>query len=245
VPRGKLLAGYNSADKTALQTALRNLRTNEESFILQTPNVEIDFAEVKGNLVNVIESAEHHNAMILLNVMAAFLGLGTQVSGGGGGSRAVGTTQSDMFMKSLKFIAEYICQVFNQDLVPELVVYNYKTTNFPQLKVRNIGETRDIQMLAAALANLIAQGGLTMDLPTEQWIRRTLDMPAKQAGEAEYAPPTKEVIQVQGTQPATAGGNGHTSTTQVKETTPTKGNVLPQNPTKGQGNVGKPPSAAE
>jgi phage gp29-like protein len=235
VPRGKLLPGYTKADKEALRTALRYLRTNEESFILETPNVEIDFAEVKGNLVNIIESAEHHNAMILLNVMAAFMSLGTQTQGGGG-SRAVGSTQSDMFMKSLKFIAEYICQVINMEIVPELTVYNYKTTNFPQLKVRNIGETKDLQMLGSALANIIAQGGITMDLDTEQWMRRTFDMPAKQADEENYPPPTKENILLQGTAPPTAGGNGHSTDTSA---TPAKGNVQPQNPTKGQGNVGK------
>jgi hypothetical protein len=239
VPRGKLLAGYSENDKIALRNMLRNLRTNEEAFIMQTPNVEIDFAELKGQLVNVIESAEHHSGMILLNVMASFLGLGVNTHGGSG-SRAVGSTQSDMFMKSLKFIAEYICQVINMEVVPELVVYNYKTTNFPQLKVRGVGETRDLQMLASGLANLIAQGGITMDLPTEQWMRRTFDMPAKQQGVTEYAPPTKEVIQVTGQQPKTAGGNGQSPTTGV---TSQKGNVQPQNPTTGQGNVGKPPSA--
>ena len=241
VPRGKLLAGYSENDKIALRNMLRNLRTNEEAFIMQTPNVEIDFAEVKGQLVNVIESAEHHSGMILLNVMASFLGLGVNTHGGSG-SRAVGSTQSDMFMKSLKFIAEYICQVVNNDVIPELVVYNYKTTNFPQMKVRGVGETRDLQMLASGLANLIAQGGITMDLPTEQWMRRTFDMPAKQQGVEAYQPPTKEIIQVAGQQPGTTGANGHGKGTTVS-TAPQKGNVQPENPTTGQGNVGKPPSA--
>ena len=235
VPKGKLLPGYTNADKVALRQALRNLRTNEESFILETPNVEITFENVPGHLVNVVESAEHHNGMILLNVMAAFLSLGTNVSGGSGGSRAVGSTQSDMFMKSLKFIAEYVCQIINMEIVPELVVYNYKTTNFPQLKVRNIGETRDLQMMGAALANLIAQEGITMDLPTEQWIRRTFDMPSKQQGEAAYPPPSKEII----TKDITQKTNGKADLATV----PQKGSVKPENPTRGQGNVPKPPSA--
>jgi hypothetical protein len=239
VPKGKLLPGYTNADKVALRQALRNLRTNEESFILETPNVEITFENVPGHLVNVVESAEHHNGMILLNVMAAFLSLGTNVSGGSGGSRAVGSTQSDMFMKSLKFIAEYICQIINMEIVPELVVYNYKTTNFPQLKVRNIGETRDLQMMGAALANLIAQEGITMDLPTEQWIRRTFDMPTKQQGEAAYPPPSKEII----TKDITPTTNGKTQLEQVPAAQ--KGNVKPENPARGQGNVGKPPSSQQ
>lgn len=64
-------------------------------------------------------------------------------------------------------------------LIPELVVSNFPTTNFPQLQVRNIGETRDLQMLGAAIANLLSQGGFEMDDPTENWLRRVFDMPLK------------------------------------------------------------------
>lgn len=239
VPRGKLLAGYTEADKVALRNMLMNLRTNEEAFIMQTPNVEIDFAEVKGQLVNVMESAEHHNSMIMLNVMAAFLSLGVNTQGGGG-SRAVGSTQADMFMKSVKFIADYICQIINQQVIPELVVYNYKTTNFPQLKARNIGDTRDLQVFASGLANLFSQGALTADLPTEQWLRKTYDMPAKQAGIDSYPPPTKEDIIVKGDQPLTTKRNGNSDTTTISAQ---KGGVAPENPTTGQGNMGKSPTS--
>jgi hypothetical protein len=160
---------------------LRNLRTNEESFIIQTPNVVVDFAEVHGNLVNGLESASHHNTMILLNVLAEFLALGI---GGSGGARATGATQADLFMKALKYVANYVCDVVNMYLIPELVVWNYPTRSFPKLQVRNIGETRDLQMLGAALANLLANGGITMDLETENWIRDVFDMPDKSSTDA-------------------------------------------------------------
>jgi hypothetical protein len=241
VPRGKLLPGYTELDKIALRNMLKNLRTNEEAFILQTPNVEIDFAELKGQLVNVLESAEHHNNMILLNVMATFLALGSSTQGGGG-SRAVGATQSDMFMKSLAYIADYICGVINHFVIPELVVYNYKTTSFPKFACRGIGETKDLQQLGSALANLFAQEALTRDLPTEQWLRKVLDMPKKTGGIDAYPPVTRETIQVIGQPPDSAGGNGHSSTTKVTQGG-TKGDVAAAtaNPTKGQGNSGKPP----
>jgi hypothetical protein len=65
VPKGKLLAGYKEADKVALRTLLANLRSNEEAFMILPPSVDVEFAEVHGNLVNVLESADHHNFMIL------------------------------------------------------------------------------------------------------------------------------------------------------------------------------------
>ncbi len=176
VPHGKLLAGWTEKDREILRTMLRNIRVNEESFLITTPLVEVEFAELKGNLVNVLDSANHHNTMILMNVMAQFLAQGTDKSSSGG--RASGGTQSDMFMKALKYVANYIVDVYNMYVIPELVVYNYKTTSFPKLKVRNIGETRDLQMFASALANLFSQEAITADDPTENWLRSMFDMPA-------------------------------------------------------------------
>lgn len=180
VPKGKLGPGATTADKNALRSMLRNLRTNEESFAIVPPSVDVEFMDLPGNLVNVLDSAREHNIMILMNVMAQFLALGLE---GNGGGRATGGSQTDIYMKSLRYVANYICDVVNMYLIPELVVYNFPTTNFPTLKVRNIGETRDLQMLGSALGNVLSQGGITMDLETENWIRRVFDMPLKIASE--------------------------------------------------------------
>jgi Protein of unknown function (DUF935) len=190
VPRGKLLPGYSPGDKAVLRQLLRNLRTNEESFFIETPNVEISFAEVSGGAargVDVLGSANHHNTMILLNVLGQFIGLGVTQEGGG---RATAATQSDMFMKSLRFVANQIAMQINMYLIPQLVVWNYPTTNFPRLQVRNIGETRDLQMFAAALANLFSQQVVTGDEETENWVRTQFDMPAKQFVEAPPVAPS-------------------------------------------------------
>lgn len=179
VPHGKLLPGYNNADKEALRQMLRNLRANEESFALTTPNIELEFLEIKGQLVDVLKSADHHNMMIMLNVLAVFMALGSSDTGGGG-SRAVGATQSDIFMKSLRYLANIICDTINMHCIPELVVWNFPTRNFPKLKVRNIGETQDLQKLASALSNLYSQQVITPDGDnTENWVRDVFDMPKR------------------------------------------------------------------
>jgi hypothetical protein len=223
VPRGKLLPGYSPADKEVLRNLLRNIRTNEEAFILQTPNVEVDFAKPEGEMVDVLGSANHHNIMILMNVMGQFLALGAATPGGG---RATAATQTDMFMKSLKYVANQIAACVNMYLIPELVVWNFPTKNFPRLAVRNIGETRDLQMFAAALANLYAQQVVTGDPDTEAWVRRVFDMPGK-SGEAQpiAAEPTP-----------TAETNGAGDSTRVA-----KGNVRGET----TGYVGQPPNAPD
>lgn len=221
VPRGKLLPGYTPNDLKVLRNLLRNLRANEESFVIQTPNIEIDFIETHGVVIDVLASAGHHNMMILLNVLAQFLGLGLG-EGAGSGGRATGSTQSDIFMKSLKYIANLICEIINMHVIPELVIYNFPTNNFPQLCVRNIGETRDLQMLGSALGNLFSQDALTPDAITENWIRKTFDMPLKDP--ATYVDP-KEAAQ---------SNNGNGTASSQKGATKNG---------KGTGNVGKPPSS--
>jgi hypothetical protein len=45
------------------------------------------------------------------------------------------------------------------------------------LQVRNIGETKDLQMWASAIANLLSQEAITVDTEFEQWIREQIDGP--------------------------------------------------------------------
>lgn len=209
VPRGKLLPGFNANDRSILRSMLKNLRANEESFIIQTPTVEVDFAELQGNPVDVLESANHHNIMILMNVLVQFLNQGI---GGSGGGRSSSGSQIDMFMKALRYVANYIVDVYNMYVIPELVVYNYKTTSFPKIKVRNIGETADLQKLGSALSSLFAQGAIVPDDPTENWVRNLFDMPAKDPSTARDPQQTATDPNATPTTPqkgGTKGGNGN------------------------------------
>ena len=232
IPKGKLLPGFTQASKEAMRTLLRNLRTNEEAFMLLPPNVDVEIAFPTGHPVEVLQSANHHNLMILLNVLAQFTALGLESSGGG---RATAGAQVDMFMKAFRYVANVICDMFNMYVIPELVVWNYPTRNFPTLKVRNIGETRDLQMLAAALANLFAQGGLTTDDPTEDWIRQVFDMPKLTT----QRPTTPQATT---TSPNSPVGGAKQGPPNQQNKPPQKGNVGGNG---GQGNTGKPPNAAQ
>jgi hypothetical protein len=82
-----------------------------------------------------------------------------------------------MFQKAMKYLANYVAGVFNLYCIPKLVGYNFPTTEFPQMRVRNIGETKDLQMFASAHANLLKQTAITLNLETENWYREALDMP--------------------------------------------------------------------
>lgn len=177
IPRVALPMGYTDGDKAAAIELVQNVRANEEAGFVQPPGYVMDFVKPEGGLVDVMKSIEHHNGMIMLNVMVQFLLLGIQDAGGGG--RATSGSHQNMYEKALRSIGQNICQAFNLYLIPKLVGYNFDTDRFPKLQVRNIGEGKDIQMWASAMSNLISQEAITVDLETEQWIRQQVDMPAK------------------------------------------------------------------
>ena len=69
--------GYNENDLKFAQELGRNLRTNQKAYIIRPPGWFVGFAEVKGNLVNALESAEHHDLMIARNVLLQFINVGS------------------------------------------------------------------------------------------------------------------------------------------------------------------------
>jgi len=176
----ELPPGFKDADKLAAELLVQNIRTNEHGGMVLPPGFKFHFAELPGQPVNVMESIDHHNGMIMLNVMVQFLMMGIQGSGSGG--RATAGSHQDMFTKSLRYVGNLICDWMNYYLIPQLVAYNFETDKFPRLQIKNIGETKDLQQWGSAVANLAAQNLITLDLETEQWVRSILDAPPKMGG---------------------------------------------------------------
>lgn len=175
-PHVELPPGYKESDKTAALEMVRNIRTNEHGGAVTPPNWKLSFLELPGQPVDVMRSIEHHNGSIMLNTMTQFLLLGLEGSGGG---RATSGSHQDMFNKSLRYVGNLICDTINLYCVPYLVGYNFDTDKFPRLRIRNIGETKDLQQWASAVANLAARNLITPDIDTEQWVRTIIDAPLK------------------------------------------------------------------
>lgn len=70
--------------------------------------------------------------------LANFLELGT---GGNGGAFALSTDLSDFFLSGLTFVADEVADVFNENLIPELVKYNFGPQHkYPKLKHSGIDD---------------------------------------------------------------------------------------------------------
>jgi hypothetical protein len=174
VPDIELQPGYDEKDKAAAIEMAKNLRTNENAYIVRNPKMKVSFAELSGNLVNALESAMHHDTMIMKNIMVQFLNAGIDNSGGG---RSTSATALDAFLKAMEYIANSICDDMNTYVIPQLVGYNFKTDKFPKLKVKGIGQAKDLAMFAAAMNNLFKAKAIDFDEPTKRWIRQTIDAP--------------------------------------------------------------------
>ena len=170
----ELPAGYRKEDKDAALELVRNIRTNENGGAVLPPKWILRFLELPGQPVDVMRSIEHHNGTIMLNTMTQFLLLGLEGTGGG---RATSGSHQDMFNKSLRYSANQICDSINLYCVPYLVGYNFKTDKFPKLRVRNIGETKDLQQWASAMSNLMKNGLINYTSETEEWVREIVDAP--------------------------------------------------------------------
>lgn len=175
-PTIQLPAGYKDDDVTAAHELVTNIRTNEHGGAVLPPMWILQFVDLPGQPVDVIKSVEHHDGQIMLNTMSQFLLLGLEGTGGG---RATSGSQQDLFNKSLRYVANVICDAINLYCIPYLVGYNFKSQKFPKLRARNIGETKDLQQWASALANLKAQGLINYTPETEIWVRKVVDAPLK------------------------------------------------------------------
>ncbi len=166
VPVIKLPPNFNDNDRRLANEMGRNLRTNERAHIVLPPNWEIMFAKLEGQPVSALESANHHDMQIQKNILAAFLT--------DGGPEEEG---EDIFLKSTRFIAETVQDVFNKYAIPQLVDFNWSRVGYPTLKARRIGEHADWRTQSFAIRNLIGAGVIRPDDRLEKWMRDEMDLP--------------------------------------------------------------------
>jgi hypothetical protein len=244
VPDIEVQPSASANDWTLAHSLGKNLRTNEFAYIVRTPNIKVGFAELKGQLVDALASAEHHDIMIMKNIMVQFLNSGVSSQGGG---RATSATAMDMMLKSMRHIADSIAGCINMYLVPNMVAYNFPTDRFPKLNVRGVGEVKDMQMWSAMMRNLVDVGAISLDEPTEQYIRAQADMPQFTG---EWIPPSERPTKVQELFQGKTGNVVQGDTTNVASSAPvplTTPAPTPSNGSKsnngGAGNIGKSPSS--
>jgi hypothetical protein len=176
IPVIKLPIGYSPEDKKVAQELGRNLRTNEKAHIVLPNNWEFMFAKIEGQHVDCLKSIDHHDAAIMANVLGSWI------------KEANAKEESlDMFMKSTRYVAAVITDIFNRFIIKKLVYANFTLgpdRECPQLVCRRIGEWNDLRTQSFTVRNLVGAGVIEPDDDLEDAFRDELDMPPKDAATA-------------------------------------------------------------
>jgi hypothetical protein len=209
IPIIKLPPNFSTTDKQLADELGRNLRTNEWAHVVLPPLWELEFAQVGGHTVDVLQSINHHDAKLIDSVMGGFL---TEME------RSDAQVMLDIFMKSSRYLADIIREVINKFAIPELISYNWPNVNdFPELRVRHIGQVTDLRTISFTVRNLVGAGVIKPDDQLEEFMRDLNDLPRRdkattrevatpqQAGGAR--PPRQSQAGNQRIQPGSNAGN--------------------------------------
>jgi hypothetical protein len=201
--------GYSQEDKTLADNMGRNLRTNEKAHVVLPPNWQVTFAKLEGNLTNAIESIEHHDVMIARNVLGQFI------------NNPAGTSQEEqqqLFLKATRYIADIVRDVFNKYLIPKLVDWNWPNVEeYPELRVRRIGDTVDWRTVSFAIRNFVGAGLIIPDEDLEKWIRDEMDLPKADPDTARIVVPPQQAGTIPDGAPDSNPGPGDNTTATTRQ----------------------------
>ena len=117
------------------------------------------------------------------------------------GSHALSSDLSDFFLKGLEEIAKLIDSSFTRDIIERTIKINFNEVSLVELYHSEIGGKGGLK-LSQALSSLINSKALTMDDPTEEWIREKYGLP-------KHDPETKRIPPPGASMPfAFGGGDG-------------------------------------
>ena len=125
---GKHPKSMRGEDLITFRNALSALGTSVAMTIPDT--CEVEPFESGRRLTEFLYLLQHHDTEMRLAFLAQFMGLGTE---GGGGSYALSQDQSNLFLMSLMGLLEDIAQVFNTQIIPQLIDWNFGTRKYPKL----------------------------------------------------------------------------------------------------------------
>jgi len=163
------------ADFDAMETALEELGVNETGYIVLPNGQEVNILSGAATTAPDIKSAiKYYDEQISAAYLTQFLNLGSSTSG----NRSLGDTFMSMFLTFVQSLGDYIADVFNNHLIPELVQLNYPVLNFPRLTMLPV-ESVNLEVVS----NLKKSGLITNTETTENRLRELVGINTLEEGE--------------------------------------------------------------
>lgn len=148
---------------TTSEVKKKLLRTLDKLGISTTAYVQEQFKVEPYNVgegrLEILPIIDHHDTQIARSVLAQFLMLGT-TSKSAGGSHALSSDQSDLFLITLKGLMATIEDHINFYLIPDLIDLNFSDPHYPKFRFEDI--TSDVkQIMSNAFTQLIQSGKIS------------------------------------------------------------------------------------
>lgn len=123
-------------DLDSFRNALKALGTVTSITVPDTTKIEP--FESKRSLGDFLPLIQHHDSMMVRAFLVQFMNLGQE---GRGGSFALSQDQSDLFLMSLMGLLEDIAYVFNTQVIPQLIDWNFGTKLYPKIVFTPFSDT--------------------------------------------------------------------------------------------------------
>lgn len=192
IPVIKMPTGFGEADKAKANEFARNVRSNEQGFlVLPSKEWEVDILTPSGNTQGdaIKEAISHHNSMILMTIMATFLGLGQD----GTGSYALAKDLSSFFLKHVEDKCNYLAEQITDQVIKRIVRMNFgEDVEVPNLRFSPLGDI-DFKELSEVLVALSAAGLIKSDGHMMQFIHKTFKLPEMSDDDVEEEDNKEEV----------------------------------------------------
>ena len=174
IPVVTLPPGHTQADVDFAQRLGQNLRANELASATIPYNWKAEYLDThQRTAFNIDTLIEYHDIQMARSLLVQFLNLGSKEVG----SYALADAQVQTFLSAIQTIAEYIEDVLNDDLIPELVDYNYDgVENYPKFRFTRM--QADIHQLSELLKSLSGNKPLIPPYPELiNWVIDQLGVP--------------------------------------------------------------------
>lgn len=175
VPIGTVPAGKEkSEDFTNFKNLLSQYTSHECSFIIKPQGFEIEIQKAEFKASEIKEVILMENTEMVNSLVANFLALGTN---GSGGAYSLGTDLSDFFLSGLQQFANLICGVWNRRIIPDIVKKNFgPQLCYPRLKCTGINDKAGKE-LAEIIGILTNSKNIRPDMKLEEFLRKQYKLP--------------------------------------------------------------------
>lgn len=175
VPTVTLPDNYGEEEKDKAEEMVSELRSNEKSYIILPAGFTLEIKTPNGNPQGAAmdQAITHHDKMILMSVLATFLGLGVDSTG----SFALSKDQSSFFLKHVEDLASYMAEQITEQVIRRLIEYNFADgTEVPKLTFTALGDI-DFSEYSTVIKTLTDGGFIATDPKTQQFVRKFFKLP--------------------------------------------------------------------